>query len=162
MEIRTHRLILRPFTPQDGDDLYEILGDEETMRCSEPPYTWEGTQAFLEEFCIRKKGALAAEEKESGRVIGYLLFCPVEEGVYELGWFFNRGYWRRGYAFESCSALKDYAFTQLNARKLVAETIDTRRSVPLMEKLGMVREGAEEVRAPWGDRAELYLYGVER
>lgn len=161
MKLETQRLFIREFLPGDAQDLYEILGDAQTMACSEPPYTLEGTRAFLEDFCIRKNAALAAEERESGKVIGYLLFKALEEGVYELGWFFNRRYWRRGYAWEACSAVKEYAFTRLRARKLVAETIDTERSVPLMEKLGMVREGGSQVRAPWGDWAQLYLYAAK-
>lgn len=160
MKLETERLLLRDFLPGDAQDLYEILGDGETMAYSEPPYSLERTRAFLVDFCICKKGALAAEEKESGKVIGYLLFKELEEGVYELGWFFNRNYWRRGYAYEACCAVKVYAFTQLRARKLVAETIDTERSVPLMEKLGMVREGGSRVRAPSGEWAQLYVYAT--
>ncbi len=160
MNLETQRLRIREFVPGDAQDLYEILGDAETMACSEPPYSFRRTQAFLEDFCIRRKAALAAVEKESGKVIGYLLFKALEEGVYELGWFFNRSCWRRGYAYEACSAVKEYAFTRLCARKIVAETIDKERSVPLMEKLGMKREGSEQVRDPAGNRAELYLYGI--
>lgn len=161
MRLETKRLLIREFCADDAQDLYEILGDEETMTYSEPPYTLERTRAFLEDFCIRKKAALAAEERTSGKVIGYLLFKALEEGVYELGWFFNRNCWRRGYAYEACSAVKEYAFRQLRARKIVAETIDTERSVPLMERLGMKREGAERVRAPWGERTQLYVYGTD-
>lgn len=162
MKLETERLLIREFVPGDAQDLYEILGDKETMAYSEPPYTLERTRAFLADFCIEKRGALAAEEKGSGKVIGYLLFKALEEGVYELGWFFNRSCWRQGYAYEACSAIKRYAFMKLRARKLVAETIDTERSVPLMEKLGMVREGVERVKALWGDWAELYLYAIIR
>ncbi len=162
MNLETQRLRIREFVPGDAWDLYEILGDAETMAYSEPPYSFRRTQAFLEDFCIRKKAALAAEEKSSGKVIGYLLFHPLEEGVYELGWFFNRSCWRRGYAYEGCAAVKEYAFTQLGVRKLVAETIDAERSVPLMEKLGMVLEGSEQVRDPAGNRTELYCYAVSR
>lgn len=161
MKLETERLLIREFCPDDARDLYEILGDEVTMAYSEPPYSFEQTQKFLAEFCIEKRGALAAVERTSGKVIGYLLFKALEEGVYELGWFFNRSCWRRGYAFEACSAVREYAFQQLRARKLMAETIDTERSVPLMEKLGMVREGKERVRAPWGEWAELYLYATD-
>lgn len=160
--METDRLRIRPFAPEDARDLHEILGDEETMAYSEPPYSMERTRAFLADFCIGRKGALAAEEKGSGKVVGYLLFSPLEEGVYELGWFFNRKFWRRGYAYEACLAVKEYAFTRLHARKIVAETIDTEKSVPLMEKLGMVREGVEQVRDPSGKRARLYTYAVRR
>ena len=36
MELETARLRLRPFTPADGDGLFAILGDRETMAYSFP------------------------------------------------------------------------------------------------------------------------------
>lgn len=56
----------------------------------------------------------------------------------------------------------EYAFDVMNVHKIVAETIDTGKSVKLMEKLGMACEGTEQspVRDNAGNPAELYLYGV--
>ena len=137
MYIETERLVIREFVPEDVGDLHEILGDDETMKLCEPVYSYEKTQKFLEEFCIGRKGALAAVQKESGKVIGYLLFKPVEGDVYEMRWFFNRKYWRQGYAYEACAKTMEYAFGMLRVHKIIAETIDTVKSVKLMEKLGM-------------------------
>ena len=160
--LKTPRLYLREFAPDDANDLYEILGDAETMRCSEPAYTFEKTQRFLGDFCIRQKGGLAAVQKESGKVIGYILFKAYEPDRYELGWFFHRAYWRQGYAFEACSHLIDHAFRVLHAQTVMAETIDRARSVPLMEKLGMrlkeVQPGAlQDNTGAWAD---LYVYEI--
>lgn len=162
MNIETPRMNLRPFTVEDAADLYEILGDGAVMEYSEPPYSFDKTVDFLNSFCIDRRGAVAAVEKESGKLIGYLLFCAQEDGVYELGWFFNRGVWRRGYAYEACQALIAYAFERLNAHKIFAETIDTEKSVPLMRKLGMRPEGIQrdQVRDNHGNWADLYLYGL--
>ena len=141
--LETPRLYLREFTPDDASDLHEILGDAETMRFSEPAYTFEKTQRFLHDFCIGQKGGLAAVQKESGKVIGYILFKAYEPGRYELGWFFHRAFWRRGYAFEACSQVIGYAFRVLHAQTVMAETIDKERSIPLMEKLGMRAKGPQ-------------------
>lgn len=78
----TERMIIRDFTINDVNDLYEILGDEETMRYSEPAYTLEQTKNFLKEFCIDRKGAAAAAIKDTGKVIGYILFAQIEDGRY--------------------------------------------------------------------------------
>lgn len=162
MNIETPRMNLRPFTAEDAADLYEILGDGAVMEYSEPPYSFDKTVDFLNSFCIDRRGAVAAVAKESGKLIGYLLFCAQEDGVYELGWFFNRGVWRRGYAREACQALIAYAFERLNAHKIFAETIDTEKSVPLMRKLGMRPEGIQrdQVRDNHGNWADLHLYGL--
>lgn len=162
MYIETERIIIRDFNPDDADDLYDILGDAETMKYCEPVYSFEKTQRFLTEFCIEKKGAFAAAQKDSKKIIGYILFKPLDEAVYEIGWFFNRNYWRQGYAYEGCSAVIAYAFSDLNAHKVVAETIDNQKSTRLMEKLGMTLEGVQRshVKDNLGYWADLYLYGI--
>ena len=162
MLLETERMIVRDFTPDDVDDLYEILGDAETMKYCEPAYSFEKTRKFLGEFCIAKRGAVAAGLKGSGKLIGYILFNPWQESVYEIGWIFNKKYWRQGYAYEACSELIAYGFRKLNVHKVVAEAIDTQKSVGLMEKLGMKREGVQrsQTKDNSGNWADLYLYGM--
>lgn len=138
--IETPRLLIRSFTETDALDLHAIFGDGETMRYAEPAYDFEKTKDFLCSFCIAQNGALAAVHKESGKMIAYILFKEYEKDIYEIGWFLNRAYWRQGYAYEACSAVIDYAFEKLEAKKVFAETIDTEKSLPLMLKLGMEAE----------------------
>lgn len=164
MYIETDRLIIRDFELKDAEDLQEILGDEETMKYCEPAYTIEQTKDFLKGFCIAKKGAVAAVLKGSGKVIGYILFKELEKDVYEIGWFFNRSFWGKGYAFEACSKVIEYAFKELNAHKITAETIDGHKSVNMMKKLGMVSEGMQRshTKDNSGNWADFYLYGFLR
>ena len=138
------------------------MGDDETMKYCEPAYSLEKTTNFFQKFCIEKKAAIAAVHKESSKVIGYILFKESEKKVYEMGWFFNRNYWRQGYAYEACKAVIDYAFDALNAHKIFAETIDGEKSVNLMKKLGMKLEGIQrsQVKDNSGNWADLYLYGI--
>jgi len=117
MYIDTPRMIIRDFIPEDAADLQEILGDDETMKNCEPAYDFERTKQFLTSFCIGRKGAVAAVHRESGKMIGYILFNEIDEGIYELGWIFNRSFWRQGYAYESCKAVIDYAFGELKPTK---------------------------------------------
>lgn len=98
MKIETPRLTLRDFTPADGPALHAILGDGEVMAFAEPPYTPAQTQAFLEQFCIARRGGLACVEKATGQLVGYLLFSPLGEQVWELGWLFRRDTWGKGFA----------------------------------------------------------------
>lgn len=162
MYIETSRMIIRDFVPGDVVDLYEILGDNETMKNCEPAYDFEKTKEFLTSFCIGRKGAVAAVHKESGKMIGYILFNEFNEGVYEMGWFFNRNFWRQGYAYESCKAVIDNAFEERKAHKIFAEAIDIVKSVALMEKLGMKLEGIQrsQTKDIHGNWADLYFYGL--
>lgn len=162
MYLETARMVVRSFTPEDAGDLHEILGDAETMRNCEPAYSLEKTKAFLAGFCIGRGGAVAAVHRASGKVVGYILFNGAGAGVYEMGWFYNRSFWRQGYAYESCKAVIDYAFGEMNAHKVFAETIDPVKSAGLMRKLGMQLEGIQrqQTKDSSGSWADLHFYGL--
>lgn len=162
MYIETERMVIRDFTMDDLNDMHDILGDDETMKNCEPAYTIEKTAGFLQKFCIDKKGAVAAVVKETDKVIGYILFNEYDDEVYEIGWIYNKDYWRQGYAFESCKAVIDYAFNSMNIHKIFAETIDGIKSVSLMKKLGMKLEGIQrsQIKDNFGNWADLYFYGI--
>lgn len=103
---------------------------------------------------------------DTGKVIGHILFAqlppPDAAGVYEIGWFFNRKFWHQGYAYEASKALADYGFSELGLHKICAETIDSVKSVGLMEKLGMRHEGTfySHTRDLDGNWTDLYWYGI--
>lgn len=162
MHLNTPRTLIRDFCLEDADGLQEILGDAETMKYCEPAYTPDQTSAFLTTFCIGQHGAVAVVHRESGKLIGYILFHDFGDGVYETGWIFNRSYWGQGYAYEACRAVIDCAFSTLHAHKLFAETIDAEKSVGLMRKLGMQPEGVQrrQVRDVEGNWRDVYLYGL--
>ena len=162
MNIETPRTIIRNFTPEDAADLHDIFGDDETMENCEPAYDFEKTREFLDSFCIGRRGAVAAVHKDSGKVIGYILLKEYEPEIYEMGWIFNRNFWRQGLAYEACKAVMDYTFTELKAHKIFAEAIDAVKSVGLMQKLGMQLEGVQrsQTRDNQGNWADLYFYGL--
>ena len=157
MRIETDRTVIRDFRADDLQDLHEILSDDETMEYIEPPYSVEKTRGFLNDFCIGQSGAFAAELKSTGKVIGYLLFKPCgAPDVYEIGWIFNRKFWRLGLAYEACDALIKYAFSYMGVRRIFAETVDAVRSVGLMKKLGMNPETSDT------ESAGMHVYSITK
>lgn len=159
-QIETERLVIRNFTSDDVNDLYDILGDTETMKNCEPTYDIENTKDYLDNFCIGRNGAVAAVHKQSQKVIGYILFNEIDPSVYEIGWFFNQSYWRQGYVYEDCKAVIDYAFHDLTVQKVFAETNNSVKLVRLLQKLGMKLETVQRIRTKDNDEktADLYLY----
>jgi len=144
MYLETERMILRDFTMDDLGDLHEIFSDPLVMKNTELPYDLEQSESFLKDFCVERdpKGGFAAVLKETGKVIGYVLFKSIDEPeIFEIGWIFNKDYWRKGYAYEICSRLIKHAFEDMELHKICAEAIDTDKSVSLMKKLGMQSEG---------------------
>ena len=129
---------------------------------------FEKTKKFLEEFCIGRKGAVAAVLKDTGKAVGYILFKSMgedpAEDVYEIGWIFNRAYWRQGYAYEAVSALMDHLFRVREVHKVMAETEDAVRSLGLMKKLGLRQEGLfrKHCLVQGGRWLDLYWCGLLR
>ncbi|MBP3705042.1 MAG: GNAT family N-acetyltransferase [Clostridia bacterium] len=162
MYIETNRMVIRNFSMDDLNDMHDIFGDDETMKNCEPAYTLEKTSEFLQKFCIERNGAVAAVHKETQKVIGYILFKEYDEEVYEIGWIFNKNFWRQGYAFESCSSVIDHAFNSMKVHKIFAEAIDGVKSVGLMKKLGMKLEGVQrsQTKDISGNWTDLYFYGI--
>lgn len=164
MQLETARLIIRPYEATDLDDFHEIFSDETVMRDCEPSYDRKASQKWLDYF-IKNPIASAVVLKETGKLIGHALFkqLPGEEaGIYEIGWIYNRRFWRRGYAYEAAQAQMDEGFERLKLHKICAQTIDPVKSVPLMKKLGMREEGIfrQHTRDNLGNWADLYWYAA--
>jgi len=165
MNLDTTRMILRDFTINDLDDFHEIFSDPVVMENIEPPYDRKKSEEFLRTFCIERKpkGAFAAVLKETGKVIGYVLFKSIDyDEIYEIGWIFNRNYWRKGYASEICERLVEYGFEDMKLHKICAEAVDVNKSVGLMKKLGMVEDGIfrKHCKRPDGSWQDLHWYGI--
>ena len=140
--METARLIIRPFTASDADDLYAYLAREKVVHYEPyPPFTRE--QAGEE--AARRAGDerfYAVVLKETGHVIGNLYFAPGDFNTWELGYVFHDEYWGRGYAAEACRALLSDAFTRGNVRRVIAMcNPENAASWRLLERLGMRREG---------------------
>ncbi len=166
MHLETERLLLREFTMDDLPALWDIFQDRETM-AHMAPMTREETEELLRSFCVERTppGAFAAQRRADGALIGYLLFHAIDApGIYELGWVFRRDCWGKGLAREASVALLDHAFAVLGAHKVVAQTEDTLRARPLLERLGMVREGVFRRHGLGRDGIwkDIYWYGLLR
>ena len=86
--------------------LYAVLSDPEVMRYIETPFSYEQTAAFLREngLCHPPR-VYAVVWKDSGALIGQLIWHPWDETATELGWILRRDHWGRGAAGEMTDAL---------------------------------------------------------
>ena len=117
MRLETERLILREYTMDDFDALYEILSDPETMKHYPKPYDEAGTNRWLTWSLNNYKeygfGLWAIELKENGKFIGD---CGITmqnidgQQLPEIGYHIHKNYWRKGYAKEAATAVRDWAF----------------------------------------------------
>ena len=151
MIIETERLLLRPFSESDAEDVYEYLR-EPAVNCFDCMRLGSVEEACEE---MRKREGeteyyFAVVLKENGKVIGEIEAYPEspnhEEGgptdTFSPCWMLNTAYQGKGYAFEAAHAFMDYLFREKGARRIYAHTEDYNISCQrLCEKLGMRREG---------------------
>lgn len=136
----TERLLLRRYTENDLQDLYEYLSEAEVV-AYEPykPMSLDETKENLQ-WRIGTEEMIAVEEKESHKMIGNVYMGKRDFDALEMGYVFNRKYWRNGYAAESCQALMRQAFAG-GIHRIYAECDpDNISSWKLLEALGFWRE----------------------
>lgn len=117
MTIETPRLILRQYTMDDLDALYEIVSDPETMTHYPSPFSLEKTRSWivwnLENYKTYGFGLWAVTRKDTGEFIGD---CGITlqnidgEMLPEIGYHIHKKYWRQGIGKEAARAVRDWAF----------------------------------------------------
>lgn len=115
--LETERLVLREFTAEDYDALYEILSDSETMAHYPKPFdenkVKDWIQWNIENYEIYGFGLWAVVLKENGKLIGDCGITMQNIGGRikpEIGYHINKQYWRRGYGSEAARKCRDYIF----------------------------------------------------
>jgi ribosomal-protein-alanine N-acetyltransferase len=120
--IETQRCIVRKFQLSDTDDLYKVLSNPEVMKFIEPPFTYTKTKNFIIQYGLCEKPLVwALELKESGSVIGHVIFHQYDTGKYEIGWIISDRLWGGGIASEVTKQLIKFAQQNSDISSLVLE-----------------------------------------
>ncbi|MBN2177614.1 MAG: GNAT family N-acetyltransferase [Demequinaceae bacterium] len=157
MIIETDRLVLRPYSTSDAEDVHAYGSDPEVCRTADfGPNTWEETVAFLASVTDPANSAIDLAITLAGRVVGGISARPGDEGRYELGWVMRRDLWDQGYATEAARALVAHVLTLDGVTTISARCRpDNPASARVMEKAGLrfvTRiERDREVRGEWVD-----------
>jgi RimJ/RimL family protein N-acetyltransferase len=147
LPVRTARLVLRAFRPEDQEALYAFHSDPEAVRyVPYPPRTRDQVAEVLRRKAantgLRAEGdllELAVLRADDQTLIGDLLLAlrSVEHQTVEVGYIFAPAAGGQGFATEAVRALVDLAFSTVGARRVVARVDDrNRRSAALLERLG--------------------------
>jgi RimJ/RimL family protein N-acetyltransferase len=167
-ELRTQRLLLRPWRLDDVDDAFAYASDPEWGR-----YLWNTPQPYTrrdaEEWVARcvlnpwESDAQFAVE-HGGCVIGgvRLNLSDAAGGIAGLGYNVGRAHWGQGLATEAASAVIGWGFTALGLQRIFA-TADARNqaSIRVMQKLGMQHEATlRRHRFYRGEHADEVHYAI--
>lgn len=167
--IETDRLILRRFSEGDFSDLFEYLSDPEVVKFE--PYRPMSLEEVTEELVLRieSEEMVAVALKSSGKLIGNIYLGKRESKALEIGFVFNKDYWKQGYARESCEALIQEAFSRGIERITAHCDPENQSSWSLLENLGFTRTAHLEKNVSfWKDAhsqpiwKDTYIYSLEK
>lgn len=165
-ELKTERLLLRPFSLSDVDDVLEYASDDEWAAFHPRPYDRGSVEYMVARAMLasRDNGAEFAVVLD-GRVVGLVsLDADPEDKTAELGYEIARDVWGRGIAAEAATAVCDWGFREYGLARISAWADSrNRRSVRVMEKLGMTYEGRHRSSdIGRGERLDEVVYAVLR
>ena len=149
--IETKRLILRKWTVDDADALFEILRDQEVVRyiADGKPFTYEKVKEFLiwGENYERENGFCRWKviEKASGEIIGSCGFVRLQDTQeIDFGYLFAKKHWGKGFATEIAEPALAYGFDKLGFREIIGKTdLKNFASQKVLEKMGFTKRGLE-------------------
>lgn len=138
--LETERLILRRYKKSDLDDLYAYLSDPDVVKY-EPykPMTMQETEENLD-WRISTDEMIAVELKSNHKMIGNVYLGKRDFESLEIGYVFNKEYWGKGHAKESCAAVIEQAFAHGVHRVFAECDPENSGSWRLLESLGFERE----------------------
>ncbi len=143
--IESTRLILRPFSIKDVEDVFLYASDEiVTKYLTWPPHTdISQTKKIVKEFFMDKPGVFAIELKSERKCIGCIeLRIYTEHDKASFGYVLNRKYWNKGYMTEALKRIIDFAFSKLGLNRIEAtHYVGNEGSGRVMQKCGMIYEG---------------------
>lgn len=157
--LRTTRLLLRRWAPDDREPFARINADPIVMRYRFKTLTPEESAALLDEieagFDRDGFGQWAVERTADKRVIGFAGLEIADAGApfdppVHIGWHLAHDAWGYGYATEAAEAVLDFSFGEVGLAQVVAHTTSrNERSRAVMRRLGMTHDPEDDFDGPW-------------
>lgn len=159
MEIlQTERLRLVDFTTAHLDDFTAMNGDPDVMEFFPAPQSGDESAGFLARIIAHREkhgfSLYALHLKSDDSFVGFTgllqadFDAPFTPAV-EIGWRFAKSAWGQGLGPEAARACLAYGFDVLALDEIVSFTaIQNKRSIRVMEKIGMQRDAADDFDHP--------------
>ena len=162
--METERLIIDPIRAADKEDYFiNISHDKKVLETFICRYA-----DTLEDFDFSsypgRQDLFAIRLKETGRLIGIILYFDEKEDSCEIGYGIGSGFWNQGYATEAVGRFLEYLFREKGMHTVYASFFtgnDASRRV--MEKCGMTFDRFSEKELPYlGIERDLTYYAIHR
>ena len=144
MILQTKRLILRPWSENDAEELYKYASDPEVgPPAGWPPHTSAENSREIIRTVLSAPETYAVCLKENGKPIGSVGLhrndLAERDDEYELGYWIGKPFWGQGLIPEASRELLRYAFEDLGMNRIWCGYYDgNEKSLRVQEKLGFV------------------------
>ena len=146
--LKTERLILREFAPEDADGFFRMNQHPEVLRHTGDRPFIDPTEAlhFITNYDHYDRYGYGRWTVRHRRDDLYLGFCGLRfhpgSGATDLGFRLAREHWGRGYATEAAGACLRYGFGALGLPRIIGRARRANRaSIRVLEKIGMTLQG---------------------
>ena len=162
--METERLILDAIRAADRDDYFHCISHDrkvlETFICK---YADTPEELDLTPY-LTNQAMFAIRLKETGRLIGIVLYFDEADGACEIGYGIGSEYWNRGYVTEAVRRFLDYLFREKGFQRVYASFFTgNEASRRVMEKCGMRYDRFSEKELNYlGRDRDLTYYVIER
>ena len=160
----TDRLVIDRVTKEDKEDYFNNISHDkrvlETFVCT---YS-ESIEEFDFTRYLEMDNLFAIRLKDTGRLIGIILWFGEEDNTCEIGYGIGSGYWNKGYATEAVGRFIEYCFDELGYNKVYASYFTGNdASKKVMEKCGMKYDHFSEKEMEYqGVLKDLTYYVIEK
>lgn len=171
LELKTKRLTIRTFLPGDEIQAHEYAGDTSiTMMYWLPNKTFEETAQYIKSVIENREKGLTDNLDfviiYEGKIIGSIdLHFEEDKTTAYMGWVLKKDCRGFGFATEAAIAVRDYAFAECGATKLLADC-DARNtaSANVMKKIGMqcIMDNGTRTYPKTGEVAVEHMYELNK
>ena len=170
--IYTERLVLRRFTVDDAQAMYNNWANDERV-CRflswSPHKSSEETKQLLEGWCDAYKNDTTYNWaiEFSGTVIGSISVVEIKERHEraEIGYCMGYAYWNKGIMSEATKAVVDYLFSEVGVNRIdISHAVKNPASGRVAQKCGLTYEGTkrEFFKPSSGEFLDISYYGILR
>ena len=170
-ELRTDRLLLRPFTLADAPTVQRLAGERDisstTLNIPHPyedGMAEEWISAHQSRFDEGESVTYAIVLYKDGALLGAISLVNISQRHQnaELGYWIGKPHWNNGYCTEAARAVLRYGFGALGLNRIYASHLSRNpASGRVMEKIGMTYEGCQRQHTKrWGVFEDLKMYAI--
>lgn len=146
----TERLILRKMTPDDFNEIFQIMRSQSVQKIWEHCFTDVDIKDWIKKnqdlYSSQNLGYFLAIEKQTGKAAGQIALMPdtIDGKIYyEIGYILKEEFMKKGFALEGAGFMADYAFKKLGLKEVIFEIRPVNTpSIKVAEKLGAKNIGS--------------------